>query len=84
MDDGRFVSHGQSEVVGAEDAAVTKFAGLTAGGELHEPGTGGDIYGESHTLLTTDHVTVACCYIPHAPGYAFENLLDVRGLMADG
>lgn len=70
------VSHREPEVVSTEDATVTKFARLAAGGELHEAGTGGDIYGERHTLLTTDHVTVACCYIPHAPGYALYDFYE--------
>jgi hypothetical protein len=60
----------QAEVIGPQDAAITKFARLAACGELHEPGAGGDIDGESDTFLATDHVTVACCYVPYAPGYA--------------
>jgi len=78
------VSHRESEVIGPQDAAVTEFAGLAAGGESDEAGAGGDIDRESDTFLTTDHVAVGGSDIPDAPGYALENLLDVRWLMVDG
>ena len=62
------------KLVGAEDAAVTKAAGLTAGGELHEAGALVGIDGESDDLFATDHVAVAGGHIPHAPGDAFKSL----------
>ena len=76
--------HRQAEVISAQDAAITEFARLAAGCELHEPGTGGDIDGEGDAFLTTDHVTIACCYIPHAPGYALHHLFHLVATLAIG
>ena len=78
------VSHRQAEVISAEDTTVTKFACLTAGGELHQAGTGGDIYGESDSVLTTDHVTIRGGDIPHAPGYALLYLFHPVATLAVG
>ncbi len=77
-------SYRQPEVVGPKDAAVTKFARLSAGGELDEPGACGDIDGESDTGFTTDHVAVACCYVPYFPRYALLNLFYLVATLAVG
>lgn len=77
-------SHRQAEVISAQDATVTEFACLTAGGELHEPGACGDIYGESDTLLATDHVTIACGYVPYSERYSLLYLFYLVATLAVG
>ena len=77
-------SHREPEVISPEDAAVTKFARLAAGGELNEAGAGGHIYGESDTLLATNHVTIRCCYVPYFERYAFLYLLHLVATLAIG
>lgn len=77
-------SHRQPEVIGPEDAAITKFARLAAGGELDEPGAGGHIDGEGDAFLTTDHVTIACGDIPDFERYALLYLLHPVATLAVG
>ena len=76
--------HREPEIICLEDAAITKFARLTAGGELHEAGACGDIDGDGDAFLALDHVAVACCYVPDAPGYAFLYLLHPITTLAVG
>ena len=83
-DDQETTSHREPEVVCPENATVTKFARLAAGGKLHEAGTCGHIYGEGDTLLTTDYVAIACCYIPYFERYAFLYLLHLVAPLAVG
>ena len=78
------VSHREPEVICPQDAAVTEFARLAAGGELDEPGTGGNIHGESDTFLTTDHVAVACCYVPYSERYALLYLFHLVATLTVG
>jgi hypothetical protein len=76
--------HREAEIISAEDAAVTEFARLSAGGKLYEAGTSGHIYGESDAFLTTDYVTVACGYVPYFKRYAFLYLLHLVATLAIG
>jgi len=68
-------SNSQDEIVGLENTAITKSAGLTGGCELHQTGTLIGIDGERDTFLSTDTVAIAGGHIPHAPGDAFNHFL---------
>ena len=73
-------SYSQDEIVGLEDATITKSAGLTGGCELHETrgvGTGAvvSIDGERDAFLSTDAVAIAGGHIPYAPGDALDHFL---------
>lgn len=76
------LQHPQFEIVGLEDAAVTKAAGLSAGGELHQAGWEGagavwrGIDGERDTLLTPDDIAIAGCDVPYFERYALDDLLN--------
>jgi hypothetical protein len=72
-------SNSQDEIVGLEDAAITKSARLAAGGELHEARRVGTwavvgIDGDGDNLFATNHVAIAGGHVPHAPGDAFKSL----------
>ena len=69
------------EVIGAEDAAVAKAAGLAAGREHDEAGREGartvEVDGEGDTLLASDDIAVGGGDVPDAPGDALDTLLEV-------
>jgi len=73
-------SNSQDEIIGLEDATITKSAGLTGGCELHQTrgvGTGAvvGIDGEGDDLFATDAVAIAGGHVPHAPGDALGHFL---------
>ena len=76
------LQHPQFEIVGLKYAAVTKAAGLSAGGELHQAGGEGagtvwwDIDGERDTLLTPDDIAIARCDVPYFEWYSLDDLLN--------
>lgn len=67
-------SNSQDEIIGAEDATITKSAGLTGGCELHQTGTLLGIDGEGDALFAPDAVAVAGGHVPHPPGDALGPL----------
>lgn len=67
-------SNSQDEIIGLEDATITKSAGLTGRSELHQTGTLIGIDGERDALFATDAVTVGGGHVPDAPGDALEKL----------
>lgn len=68
-------SNSQDEIIGLEDATITKSAGLTGGCELHQAGSLVGIDGEGDDLFATDHVAIRGGHVPHAPGDAFNHFL---------
>ena len=76
------LQHAQFELVGLKDTAVTKSAGLSAGGELHQSGGEGagavwrGIDGERDTLLTPDDIAIAGCDVPYLEWYALDDLMN--------
>ena len=67
-------SYSQDEIVGLENAAITKSAGLTGGCELHQTGTLFGIDGERNAFLSTDTVAIGGGHVPDAPGDALGPL----------
>ena len=68
-------SNSQDEIIGLEDATITKSASLTGGCELHQTGTLLGIDGEGDTFLSTYAVAIAGGHVPHAPGDALGHFL---------
>ena len=49
---------------------------------MDEAGACGDIYGESDAFLATNHVAIACGYVPYFERYAFLYLLHLVATLA--
>lgn len=84
------LQHAQFELVGLKDTAVSKSAGLSAGGELNQSGWKGTgavwrgVNGERDTLLTTDDIAIAGRDVPYFEWYALDNLLNGESAMPVG
>ena len=77
-----YLQNSQFELIGLKDTAVTKAAGLSAGGKLHQAGGEGTwavwrgIDGKRDTLLTLDDIAIAGCDVPYFEWYALDNFLN--------